>query len=95
MTVGRHCQSHSPQIQMSSSRSVALFASRPLSSAVLALLLVLLGLVIVSGLVPASPNRKYFPGHDWLLASVCWAVAAFFGYCAAKGRHLKRRKTMK
>jgi hypothetical protein len=77
---------------MSSSRSVALFASRPWSSAVLALLFVVIGLVVVSGLVPESPNRKYFPGHEWLLASVCWILALFFGYCAARGRALKLRK---
>jgi hypothetical protein len=70
---------------MPSFKSVTLFASRPLSSAVLALLLVGMGFVMVSGLVPTSRNHNYFPGHKWLLAAVCWTLAAFFGYCAAKG----------
>ena len=77
------------------SKSVALFAARPLSSAVLALLLLSMGLIMVSGLVPASPSRKYLPGHEWLLSAVCWALALFFGYCAAKGRSLKLRDRKK
>ena len=76
-------------------KSVALFSSRPLSSAVLALLLLVMGVVMLSGLVPISPNRKYFPGHEWLLAAVCWVLALFFGYCAAKGRNLKLREGKK
>ena len=52
-------------------KSVALFSSRALSSAVLAFLLLVMGPIIVSGLVPASPNHKYFPGHEGLLAAVC------------------------
>lgn len=75
---------------MPSPRSVALFSSRPLASAVLAVLLLVMGLVLVSGLVPTSPNRKYFPGHEWLMAIVCWALAMFIGYCAARGRKPKR-----
>ncbi|MEO6659939.1 MAG: hypothetical protein ABIN44_06405 [Burkholderiaceae bacterium] len=71
---------------MPGSNSVALFSSRPLSSVVLAALLLVMGLVFVSGVVPLSPKRPYFPGHEWLLAIVCWALAVFFGYCAAKGR---------
>lgn len=62
------------------------FTGRPRSSAVLALLLVLLGAVFVSGLVPTSPNRPYFAGHAWLLASACWVLAGFFAYCAMKSR---------
>ena len=78
---------------MPDSKLVVLFASRPVSSVVLALLLVIMGLVIVSGLVPTSPNRRYFPGHEWLLATVCWAAAIFFGYCAARSRDAKRRRS--
>lgn len=77
---------------MPSSKSVMLFSSRPLASAVLAVLLLAMGLVFVSGLVPTSPNRKYFPGHEWLLAIVCWALAMFIGYCAAQGRKPKRQE---
>lgn len=74
---------------MTDSKSVALFAARPLSSAVLALLLLVMGFIMISGLVPTSPVRKYLPGHEWLLAAACWVLALFFGYCAAKGRSLK------
>lgn len=74
---------------MTHPRSVALFAARPRASAVLAVLLVAIGLIIVSDLIPTSANRKYFPGHEWLLASISWAMALFFGYCAAKGRRPK------
>ncbi len=77
---------------MPGSKSMVLFTSRPLSSAVLAFLLLLLGLVIVSDLVPTSPNRKYVPGHEWVLAAASWALALFFGYCAAKGRNRKLRE---
>jgi hypothetical protein len=77
---------------MRSSKSVVLFSSRPLASAVLAVLLVAIGLIFVSGLVPTSPNHKYFPGHEWLLAIVCWALALFIGYCAAKGRKPERQE---
>lgn len=74
------------------SKSMVLFSSRPLASAVLAVLLLAMGLVFVSGLVPTSPNRKYFPGHEWLLAIVCFTLAMFIGYCAAKGRKPKRQE---
>ena len=77
-------------MQITRSKSIALFSSQPLASAVLAVLLVLMGLAVVSGLVPMSPNRRYFPGREWLLASICWALALFFGYCAAKGRKPKQ-----
>ena len=58
--------------RVSLSNTLDLFTARPLSSLVLALLLVLLGVVAVSGLVPASDSRRYFAGHKWLLATVCW-----------------------
>ena len=74
---------------MSFRSPIAPFIVRPRSSAVLAVLLVCLGVIMVSGLVPVSPNRRYFPGHEWLLAMVCWLLAALFGYCAQQG--LKQR----
>ena len=77
---------------MSSPKSVVLFSSRPRASAVLAVLFLAMGLVFVSGLVPTSPNRKHFPGHELLLAIVCWALAVFIGHCAAKGRKPKRHE---
>ena len=61
------------------------FVSRPRSTAVLALLFVAIGIISISGLVPASPHRKYFPGHEWWLASLSWALALIFGCCALRG----------
>ncbi len=80
---------------MHNSKSIELFSSRPLASSVLAVLLLIMGLVFVSGLVPTSPNHKYFPGHEWFMAIACWALAIFFCYCAAKGRKLKGQEGMK
>lgn len=70
---------------MSVRSSLEPFVDRPRSSAVLALLLVVMGIIFVSGLLPVSLNRKYFAGHEWLLASLCWALALAFGYCAFRG----------
>lgn len=65
------------------------FAERPRLCAVLAVLLIILGVLFVSDGVPASPNRRYFPGHEWLVASLSWVLAIFFGYCARAG-YLRR-----
>jgi hypothetical protein len=70
---------------MSLRSSLELFVDRPRSSAVLALILVVMGLVSISGLVPLSPNRRYFAGHEWLLALLCWVLAVLFGYCGITG----------
>ena len=70
---------------MSLRSSLGHFVDRPRSSAALALLLVVMGIISISGLLPVSPNRKYFAGHEWLLASLCWALALTFGYCAFRG----------
>lgn len=65
--------------------AVTLFAARPKASAVLSTLFVLLGLACISGLVPTSPNRIYFPGQWWVLAFISWLAAAFVGYGAFAG----------
>ena len=70
---------------MSRRTSLELFVARPRSSAVLALLFIVLGIVSISGLVPLSTNRRYFPAHEWLLASLSWVLAVLFGYCALIG----------
>ena len=70
---------------MSLRSSLEPFVARPRSSAVLALLCIVLGIVSISGLVPLSPNRRYFPGHEWLLASLSWVLAVLFGYCVLIG----------
>ena len=65
--------------------AIKLFASRPLTSFFLAALMVCVGIAFVSGLVPTSANRPYFPGHPWVMASLCWSVAVFLLYCARAG----------
>ena len=49
---------------MSQHRSIRVFAERPLASVFLAVLMLCLGVVFVSGFVPTSLNRPYFPGHQ-------------------------------
>ena len=70
---------------MSLRSSLEIFVIRPRSSIVLALLCFVIGIISISGLVPLSPNRKYFIGHEWFLASFSWLLAVIFGYCAIKG----------
>jgi hypothetical protein len=70
---------------MSLRSSLEHFVDRPRSSAVLALLLIAMGILFISGLLTISPHRKYFAGHEWLLASLCCALALTFGYCALRG----------
>jgi hypothetical protein len=70
------------------------FVAKPRASAALALLCVVIGVVCVSGLVPLSPNRSYFPGHQWVLALLSWLLALLFAGCAAKGfKKLRSRPT--
>lgn len=73
--------------------SLELFVTRPRSSAVLAILCVVLGIVSISGLVPLSPNRWYFPGHEWLMATLGGVLAFIFGSCAFKGFRSQSRPT--
>jgi hypothetical protein len=70
---------------MSLRTSLNVFVARPQSSAVLALLCLVIGIAFVSGLVPLSPNREYFPGHQWVLALLSWLLAVLFAYCASIG----------
>lgn len=80
---------------MSLRSSLGVFVARPWSSAALALLCVVIGIVSVSDLVPLSPNRRYFPGHQWLLASLSWLLAILLGYCASKGLNSPSRSSKK
>lgn len=66
-------------------RATKLFSPRPWSSLVLAILMLCLGLVFVSGWVPSSVVPRYFPGHEWIMAALCLVMALFFGYCARLG----------
>ncbi len=95
LTLGVILTHHSLEERVSFSKTLDLFTSRPLSSLVLALLMVLLGVVAVSGIVPASDIRRYFAGHEWLLAAVCWLMAAIFTFSAIKGWRLSERKAQK
>jgi hypothetical protein len=51
----------------------------------LALLCLVIGIASISGLVPLSPNREYFPGHAWILALLSWLLTVLFAYCALVG----------
>lgn len=70
---------------MSLRTSLEIFVVKPRASAALALLCLVIGIVSVSGLVPLSPDRRYFPGHQWVLALLSWLLAVLFACCAAKG----------
>ena len=70
---------------MNSVAAIKLFSQRPISTALLAIVVAGLGFVFVIGWVPDSPNRRYFPGHEWLIAAICWGLALFFGYCCYLG----------
>ena len=61
------------------------FVAHPKSSTVLAVLLILIGIAFVSGWVPDSPNRRYFPGHHWIMAGLSWLMSCFFLVCAFLG----------
>jgi threonine/homoserine/homoserine lactone efflux protein len=76
---------------MSLRSSLEPFVARPRSSAALAVLFIVLGVVSISGLVSLSPNRRYFPGHEWILASLSWVIAVLFGYGALKGMKSRSR----
>ena len=66
-------------------KSLVEFTAHPWKSMVLAALLALIGAVVVFDWIPGSANRVYFPGHKWVLASLCWVTAAFFLFCAVRG----------
>ena len=71
--------------------AIRAFSSSPRLSLVLAALQIVIGLVMVLGLVPASTTRRYIPGHEWILAAMAWLLALFFGFCAVKGLRSKGR----
>lgn len=71
---------------------LGIFMARPWSSAALAVICGVIAVVAVSDLVPLSPNRQYFGGHQGLLATLYGLLAGLFGYCAVKGLRLRSRK---
>jgi hypothetical protein len=70
-------------------RPVKPFAEHPAASIVLALLLVCIGIAFVSGWIPDSPHRQHFPGHQWVMAGLCWSMALFLAACASLGCRCK------
>lgn len=70
---------------MSPSRTIELFAKRPISTAVLALVVVVLGFVFIGSLIPPTSGYRYLPGHEWTMAVVCWAFALFLAWCSYLG----------
>ena len=65
--------------------AIKLFSRRPFPTALLAVVVAGLGFVFVSGWIPDSSYRRYFPGHAWLMAAGCWGLAMFFCYCCYLG----------
>jgi len=76
---------------MSLRTSLKVFVAKPWSSAALALLCLVIGIVSIRGLVPLSPDRSYFPGHQWVLALLSWLLVVLFACCAAKGFKMRSR----
>ena len=76
---------------MKEPNAVQLFAGRPKSTAILAFVVAGLGFVFISTLVPATSAYRYLPGHDWVMAIVCWGLALFMAYCSYLGFHRNRR----
>jgi NADH:ubiquinone oxidoreductase subunit H len=81
------------EIQVMTGRSASEeFAARPWLSAVLAGLVIVIGILFMSGWVPASPNRRYFTSHAWLMTLACAALAVYFANCARIGFGRRRRE---
>jgi Na+/melibiose symporter-like transporter len=64
-------------------RAIDEFCARPWASLCLAVLVLAIGALFVSGLLPKS--QKYVAGHEWYMGAVCFAGAAFFTYCCLRG----------
>ncbi len=69
-------------------RAIEAFSARPWASLLLAVLVLAIGALFVSGLLPKS--QKYMAGHEWYMAALCFAGAAFFTYCAVLGIRQRR-----
>ncbi len=64
-------------------RAIETFSARPGSSLLLAVLVLAIAGLFVGGLIPKS--QKYIAGHEWYMAALCVAGAAFLTYCAVLG----------
>jgi quinol-cytochrome oxidoreductase complex cytochrome b subunit len=65
------------------STAINAFSSQPWRTLLLALLVLLMAFLALSGWLP--PSKKDFPGHEFLLAGLCAALALFFVICAVIG----------
>jgi hypothetical protein len=59
------------------------FSSQPWRSLLLAILVLLVAFLFLTESLP--PTKKYFPGHEWFMASLCTGLALFFVICAFVG----------
>jgi len=71
-------------------RAIGTFSARPWASLLLAVVVLVIGALFVSGLLPKS--QKYVAGHEWYMAALCFAGAAFFIYCAVLGIRQRHEK---
>jgi len=72
-------------------RAIETFSVRPWASLFLAVLVLAIGALFVSGLLPKS--QKYMAGHECYMAGLCVAGAAFFTYCAVLGIRQRHNKS--
>lgn len=87
---GRDITPTSPAM-LKDTRAVEVLSAHPRGCAVLSVLLAVLGLLFLTGWVPKSPNRLYFQGHEWLMATLCFVLTGFFVYCAVVGQRRKNK----
>jgi len=73
-------------------RSITPFIEHATASIVLALLMGAIGLAFASGWIPDSPQRQYFPGHQWVMAGLCWFMMLFLVTCACIGYRRGRKR---
>lgn len=66
------------------------FSPQPWLSLLLALLVMLMAFLFLSGWIPSA--RKYFPGHEWVMAAICAGLALFFVVCAVIGFRERRNR---
>lgn len=67
------------------SRAIQFFAERPISTAVLALVVTALGFAFTSSLTPPTPSYRYLPGHEYPMAVFCWGFALILACCSYPG----------
>ena len=76
-------------------RAIRLFSAQPWANLFLAALLLLMGVAFLAGWVPSSSVRRYFPGHEWVMAAICSVVAALLIYCWLVGIRNRNKECSK